>query len=265
VTEVLILGCGPAGLLAAYAAEEMGYKNIVIASKARPSHLYGCQYLHAPIPGLVEGQGNRISYQLRGTVQGYSEKVYGNPNVISSPSALGREHEAWDLRQAYRLLWARYAGAVVDMRFTDHEEVAAAIRSFAPQVTLSTIPAPLLCSSDKHYFSGANVWAVGDAPEIEVAVPFTVKPWSVVCNGEKAPRWYRVSNVYGRSTVEWPWHPKPPVEGVAPVMKPMATNCDCLPGVARLGRYGRWTKGSLVHQAHGDTQRLLHNMQMRMF
>jgi hypothetical protein len=262
--EVLVLGCGPAGLLAAYAAESMGYKNIVIASKKRPSHLYGCQYLHGPIPGLVEGEGTTVSYELMGTVQGYSEKVYGNPNVITSPTSLGREHQAWNLRAAYSRLWAKYADAIVDTTFEDWQSVEAVVQAAAPLITFSTLPAPLLCK-EGHDFLHINVWAVGDAPDRGIFVPLAARPWSVVCNGEKAPRWYRTSNVFGHSTVEWPWHPKPPVEGIAAVTKPIATRCDCQPKVHRLGRYGQWRKGTLVHQAYGDVRRMLSNTQLGLF
>jgi hypothetical protein len=82
---------------------------------------------------------------------------------------------------------------------------------------------------------------------------------TVQCNSNDAPRWYRAANVYGYSTVEWPAGPKPPWPGVVSVTKPLSTNCDCWVGKRfhRVGRFGRWTKGVLVHEAFFDMDKAL--------
>ena len=50
---VAILGCGPTGLVAAHACA-MKHIPFVIFSKKRKSFLFGSQYLHEPIPGVIE-------------------------------------------------------------------------------------------------------------------------------------------------------------------------------------------------------------------
>ena len=49
--RVVILGCGPAGLAAAKAATDLGRETVIVSQSDLPSMLYGCQYLHAPVPG----------------------------------------------------------------------------------------------------------------------------------------------------------------------------------------------------------------------
>jgi hypothetical protein len=103
-----------------------------------------------------------------------------------------------------------------------------------------------------HRFESETVWAVGDAPERGIFCPVTVPSWTVQCNGEENPRWYRASNVFGYKTCEWPGEKAPPVQDIAKVEKPISTTCDCwLDGnYLRLGRFGTWTKGVLSHEGY---------------
>src|SRR3546814_7896241 len=63
--KVLILGCGPAGLIAAHAAKRMD-ADFIVMSKARKSFMNGAQYLHAPIPGVSLAEPFLINYQISG-------------------------------------------------------------------------------------------------------------------------------------------------------------------------------------------------------
>ena len=83
--KVYVLGAGPAGLLAARAALEMRYETGIYSAPdkygmPKKSELFGCQYLHAYIPGvgLMRDGYRNVSYQLKGTVDGYRTKVYGD-------------------------------------------------------------------------------------------------------------------------------------------------------------------------------------------
>jgi hypothetical protein len=252
--------------MAAHAAAELGH-DIKIVSKKRKSEMYGAQYLHRPIPGLDSTmvRGTDIAYELRGSVEGYRDKVYGRTysgNV--SPQDLDREHKGWNIRTAYDDLWDMYAPFVVDMpvRATDLLPEGA-IGSLGADLVISSLPAPVLCldmegvTQHGHAFEAQEVWAIGDAPERGVFNPITVPKNTVVCNGEPDVGWYRTANVFGRSTTEWPLKRKPPVEGVALVAKPLKTTCTCQPNVRRVGRYGRWEKGVLAHTAYYDTNSLL--------
>src|SRR5678809_864059 len=60
--RVLILGCGPSGLIAAHAAYNRG-ADFIVVSKARKSFMNGAQYLHAPIPGVSIKEPFLINYE----------------------------------------------------------------------------------------------------------------------------------------------------------------------------------------------------------
>lgn len=255
--KVLIMGCGPAGLMAAAAAEDAGF-GVVIASKKRKSEMFGAQYLHAPIPGVDCGPPFEVEYLLRGTNSGYRDKVYG-PGFRGtvSPEDLGEPHTGWDIRKAYDALWIRFADHILDTNFTASGEASAFVQRLSVEDGfahyINTMPLPLLCTNPGHAFPSQQVWALGDAPERGIFCPIKTELNHVICSGEPETSWYRAANILGYNTVEWPTSKRPPFEGIAAVHKPIATTCDCLPFVHRMGRYGKWTKGVLSHTAYFET------------
>ena len=255
---VAILGCGPAGLFAAHAFTEAGWQVLIFSNK-RKSQMYGAQYLHKPIPGLPE-RAAKIEYKLWGTEEGYADKVYGPglPNgVRPSPSYLLGIHTAWDIRAAYDEAWYRYHDLIQSVNLVPSsipDLLASDIR-----YVINTIPAPRLCRApESHEFSAQRIWAAGDAPDQGRSCPISCPPNEVICNGWPDRAWYRVSNVFGHTTAEWPYDRRPPISGLAEVSKPIMHNCDCWPDkrFRGLGRYGAWKKGVLSHHAYEEAAAL---------
>lgn len=247
-----VLGCGPAGLFAAHALVEYGWE-VDIFSVKRRSEMFGAQYLHAPIHGLKE-TGTVLKYELQGTVEEYRRKVYGDAPVGSvSPEQFKGFQQAWDIRAAYYDAWDRYHDRIQQCAIDN--AVAGEIVKAAYNAVVSSIPAPSLCVAG-HQFRSTSVWAIGDAPERGVFAPVNPGADKVICNGTKDVGWYRASRVFGYNTTEWPERSKPPISGVSLVLKPTGTNCDCLPDLVRVGRYGTWTKGVLSHEAYQTAKEL---------
>lgn len=264
-----VLGCGPAGMFATHALVQKGW-SVTVFSKRRRSDMFGAQYLHASIPGLTDDlEPVTIDYRLRGTIEGYREKVYGSAAVTTSVEVLEKSHPAWDIRTAYSRAYRLYEGLIVEQEVTaeflgvltwkpDMEPLGP--RAISPEfdVVLNSIPADKLCyQPELHRFHSTSIWAIGDAPERGTFAPGVV-PYdnTVICDGTRDTGWYRASRVYGYTTVEWPAKSKPPLPLAARVVKPLYTNCDCyqLEGLPYryipIGRYGIWHKGILSHQAY---------------
>lgn len=249
--KVLVLGCGPAGLMAAHAAAMEGC-DIRIASKARKSHMRGAQYLHAPIPVATSSASFRIEYTLLGTAEDYRSKVYGDEwDGTVSPEDLAETHDAWDIREAYDWLWDTYGDYVMDVDLSDKRgDFWQSTSVLEADIVISTVPATLLCRSS-HTFGYTKIWST-DQPMVPLADD------RVVCNGESAPAWYRAARIQGWDTVEWSgWVQRPPITPLWEVTKPLKTNCRCLPNVHRMGRYGKWEKGVLSHSAFYETAELI--------
>jgi hypothetical protein len=239
--KVLILGCGPAGLIAAQAADAAG-ASVMILSKPRKSFMKGAQYLHRPIPGTNPGRSFEVNYLLTGTSLAYKLKVYGPKwDGTVSPEDLEETHPGWDIRVAYDQLWSKFGDSVTQWEATPSGLITS-IDRLKPDLVVSTIPAQLLCSQG-HTFRATRIWS-GDQ---DVA---SLPDNTVICNGNETPRWYRAAKIQGWSTVEWPDGPKPPVTPLWEVLKPTDNNCDCFPKVVRSGRYGQWKKGVLSHETY---------------
>jgi hypothetical protein len=267
---VAVLGAGPAGLLAAHAARELGYDVTVYTApgsdgQPQKSELHGCQYLHAHIPDAgVPKQGTNVHYLLEGHADDYRRKVYGEGwDGSVSPDEYGPEkaHMAWNLRVAYDVLWEDMRPLMKALYVSP--QMAARVREVKKQIVLATVPAPALClDMDNHKFSSQSIWAMGSTREdfaTSRSLPYYAPDFTVLCNGNKSPHWYRAATVFGQSTLEWPGGSKPPINGVAAVRKPLSTDCACHVGKHwhRLGRFGKWQKGYLAHQAYFDTLEIL--------
>jgi len=156
----------------------------------------------------------------------------------------------WDIRSTYDNLWSAYEDAVND-GVIDVGVVAEIEESF--DLVINSIPRPVLCYKG-HDFTAQDVIAAGDAPDlgIDISNQFRCDDETIICNGEESPSWYRLSRVFGHTTVEWPNNKQGfvPVATASTVRKPVWTNCDCWPHVEHVGRYGEWAKGVLSHDAY---------------
>jgi hypothetical protein len=252
--KAAVLGCGPAGLFATHALTRKGY-DVTVYSKCRKSELYGAQYLHAPIDFLtpMDEEPQEITYKLNGTAAEYREKVYGSFPAKVSPEALMMHHKAWDIREAYDHAWNLYSCLIEDTLITPEWMTSGALDPFG--LVVSSVPLPILCEAkDAHEFHAVSIWAYGDAPRRGQYVPYKPPPGTVECDGTKDRGWYRASNIHGHGTMEWPHRSKPPLPGVAEVIKPIYSTCDCYARkpwkFVKVGRYGAWSKGVLSHQAY---------------
>lgn len=252
--SIAVLGCGPAGLMAAHAVAQSGVEPVIYSRKQK-SPLYGAQYLHAPIPGVTDrDDAVTVEYLTRGTPEDYRRKVYGRTwDGTVSPEDLSEMHTAWDIRSTYEALWDEYSRLVVNVDI-DPGGVRIILDNPDHSMVVNTIPLVHLCHAG-HTFMSQTVWAAGDAPDlgIDIGKMFHCPPNTVICNGEETPSWYRISNIFGHTTVEWPDNSKPPVSTVSRVLKPTSHDCSCWPQLFNVGRYGSWTKGVLSHSAYFKT------------
>ena len=268
--RVAILGCGPAGLMVAHAAALAGW-DFRIYSRKQKSALYGAQYLHRPIPklGHTFGSLQTIRYQLNGTPEQYRNKVYGEGwDGTVSPEDLMTEHPAWDLRAAYDRLWAQYSGEVrpVDIYWSKEGALKDHFRNWGADLVISTIPRKVWAQPGD-VFESTKVWALGDTEMPRVEKPYRPEPFTVMCDGRPHVPWYRVSNIYGYCTIEWPYDPihriasrltlRAPAPGASLVEKPLRHNSKAASDFVHLGRYGKWEKGVLTSDAFFDAMKAL--------
>lgn len=234
--KIAVLGCGPAGLMAAHAVRQYGHEPLIFSRKV-PSPIGGAQYLHKPIPGVnSEVPDGRVNFIKYGTEQGYAKKVYDDPYAPTSWHDYSEGyHDIWNLRATYQKLWDMYQNNIADYKL-DYMATSALLRQYS--LVLNTVPLVHLCGDD-HSFEYQDVWIVyGEAKEQGED--------RIVYDGTTDFPWYRWSYIFGWRGVEY-GHKTATGQHVR---KPLWHVCDCHPQLVKLGRYGKWQKGVLTHHAY---------------
>lgn len=240
--SVVILGCGPAGLFAAQACELSGIVPVIISQK-KQSIIYGAQYLHHPIPGLVGKDDTFLVHTMRnGTSEGYAERVYGDAQRVTSWDILQPVTPAWELRAAYQRAWEKFEPVIVDQP-VDANDVGELSATF--DLVISTIPRWTICRNPQHRFPSRAIMV---RPKVEFEIGGAPDNY-VIYNGTPEGIWYRCSSIRGYESTEAIAHPSLVGQGWDIGFKIMDTNCDCHLGVVHCGRMGRWQSGILTHDA----------------
>lgn len=245
---VVILGAGPAGLLAAHAVALAGREPIIFSAplagfdppEPARSQIGPATYLHAPIPDITNATPDAwIKFLKVGTERGYANKVYGDPNHPTSWSKFEGDHACWDLGVAYEKLWLRYADRIVPQEITS-ESVRDLVDSF-PHI-INTIPAKVLCVGE-HSFPSRPTWTIDQFTFHDSRDPL------IVYDGHVGSGWQRVrsSRIFGKVSTEFAQPPG--TLNARQGIKVQATNCDCWPEIVRAGRWGEWRPGVLVDHA----------------
>lgn len=246
--------------MVAHAAEMAGW-DFHIYSKKKKSPLFGAQYLHQEIPGIYCGPEICVKYELRGTPEDYRHKVYGETwDGTVSPEDFLEEHSAWDLRGTYEDLWFRYGHEIQDCTIDNRMNDPWAWGSH--DLVISTVPRTVWDNNEQN-FESTTIWALGDGDYERVHMD-RPEPFTVRCDGSTSVPWYRVSNIFGFCTMEWPqWWNKPyatvepPARGASRVVKPLRYTGRSAPDFIHLGRFAEWEKGVLTSDVFNKAWKIL--------
>lgn len=255
--RVVVLGCGPSGLLAAHAASMEG-ADVQIFSHKTPSYISGAQYLHERIPGLTMGIDGHILFTKTGSASGYAKKVYGSSSMDTSWDRfdIGVSRPAWSMQKAYKRLWAMYKDAISDYHVSTPGE-ALALEGIGADLFITSLPQAVMCSNPEHIFESVPMHIVPDGDPAIAWVPEN----TVIYNGHPGIAWSRASNLFGHVSIEFPRTPPFHVDNLLHGFKPTMHNCDCNPHWLRVGRFGQWKRGVLVHHAFKEVTDAMHQMQ----
>lgn len=254
---VVILGCGPAGLFAAQAAQDMGYEVVIMSKKAK-SIIYGAQFLHQAIPGLTSREPDgEVTVVKIGNGQGYAKRVYGDPETPTSWTLIDETAlPAWELQRAYDRAWDKFEPLITDI-VLDAAEVQGMTAYFP--IVISTIPLWSICYG-KHMFSSVNIHVARRSfgRDVNTVVARRQLPDNyIIYNGDFAYKgWYRTSVIFGHGATEVACSETPRhsiFEDSQVGFKVEGHDCDCHPNLHKVGRMGTWKRGVLTHHAYNDT------------
>jgi hypothetical protein len=264
-SPVVVLGAGPAGLLAAHAVALAGGDPVIFsapddAGAPVKSELSGAIFLHEPIPDVTTAAPDGLIHFAKvGSREAYAWKVYGSRFAPCSWDKFDEgDRPAWALQPVYDDLWKRYSDKIVPLKL-DHESVKELIENF-PSI-VSTIPAPALCKvredgRKSHSFASRTIWitdVASDATHVmrDISRSQTGADSVIVYDGIAGAAYsrYRSSIIFGNESTEYA-DEYPGARTGMKVMRP--TECSCHPEIVRAGRWGKWTPGVLVHHAFRD-------------
>lgn len=244
--DVAILGCGPAGLIAAHAVEAFGGKPTILSKKVK-SEIPGSQYLHEPIPGLTSVYPeNTVQYVRMGTAEGYAEKVYGDAARYTGWDNYRAIYPSWNVIKAYDALWDRFGEEVIAWEVAPYD-IQYLINTYG--TVISTLPQWILCQ-ESHKFHGVPYWIKPlPMPEIDRGNDI------VIYNGMEDDHWYRYSILGDRCSIET----TVPIRGSGWLNGTKAINndCDCHPEVHRVGRWAEWKHGVLLHSVYHRVKEIM--------
>lgn len=266
---IAILGSGPAGLLAALAAEQRGVTPFIYSDGTK-SEMFGAMYLHEPIPGLTGdwmAPDFTISVVKSGTRDGYAKNVYGDPTAPCSwDDIVSGDTPAWDLRAAYDKLWEGFLPRIGQMHLTG-DNLGSILTHFP--LVLCTVPARALCRGG-HEFAGQDIWIrhgpgralLKDEINDDNIMYYNGYPPDGSVEDMIGFDWYRFSQI--NQYQAWEYSSDPGESNthheISLGRKPLSTDCTCWQGYEsfhRIGRFGKWQKGVLTHHAYKEAGDLI--------
>lgn len=250
MSEVAIIGCGPAGLMAALAVERNGHRPHIFSIKHK-SVVHDDMFLQKPLPGH-HTPVSRINYLGLGTREGYAAKLYDDPQApVSWDTVKWGVQDAWWLAPIYDLLWDRFKSRI---RPGAVDGTVATVLTGDFPLVISTIPAIQLCQRmNEHLFVSKPVWLARSRSD-------HLGLGELVYNGDPESKWYRYSFLNGWNCWEFadlPLSADAPGTEIFPGAKLISNTCDCHPRVHRVGRWAQYQRGILNHHAFEQTTSIL--------
>lgn len=251
--KIAVLGSGPSGILAAEACRQMEHDVDIFSKTRKPSPMNGSQYIHESLPGITPFEpSGEVTFHKIGDARGYASKVYGSPDAPTSWDIFPTgSFPCWNLAHIYKRLHKRYVDDLLEVDI-DGQWIDDLLRVRMYDLIISAIPAKVLCKNPLHRFPYVDV--IFESHEHQDS---NLGQHYIYYNGLAEDPWYRSSFIFGRGFWEYGAHNLPFAfklrNGAYFGIKPLDTDCDCRPNIVRVGRFGEWKKGVLVHDAFRKT------------
>lgn len=232
--KIAILGCGPEGIFAAEAAHQRGHDYDILAPKQ--AAISEVQFLMTPIPCLTSPRPEgEITLFKQGDRDGYADKVNGNMAMdVDWDTFDAGKRPMWSMRNAYTAGWIAHHENIEDFRVLPGD-MADMLTGYDLVVNTGSLKA--LCANRRHKFDEQVIYTKQE--------PIFNRPNQVWYNGDKSVDWFRWTIVNGISVYEFskkPFVDKATARHIVEDYRPTTTNCDCHPGMFRMGRMGAWDR-----------------------
>lgn len=235
--------------MVAHALAQSGEKFVIVSQQKKRSPMGGAQYLHTYIPDLTDHDHEAVLRVIKlGTAEGYAAKMQRPVDQVSWHRYENNSRiPIWNLGEAYDRLWSMYHLRIAESTVTRYS-----LGSFLQTYdrVFSTIPRSQLCWNNHDFASQVVRIQTGE---------FGFHAYMMVYSGSDQQPWYRASNIFGGQSCEYPFSAEIPSGKARDISKPLSTDCDCWvdKNLEFVGRYGRWDRNSLTHDAYWQARGVL--------
>jgi hypothetical protein len=255
--KIAIIGTGPAAMMAALAAHQEGYGHIHFYTShgaQLKSVIHGAQYVHGIIHDLPTWiHPFNVRYRYIGTEEIYRRGIYGD-NLAPGGTSWGKFgpiEAAWPMREIYD--WA-FEELAVESLTIRRDLCPDEIEQMVDYYDYVFNTAPLKAIARHGDFHHETVFI---APTNRYEIPRDEIHY--FGDGRIA---YRASNLMGSPSTEFPFRQRDYIERktrklLVEIQKPLSCSNVDLPGMYRLGRYGKWHKGVLTHHVYEEVRHIL--------
>lgn len=213
--KVAILGTGMPALVAAHAAFKItDCDELVLYGPNEKQKPYGARFYEREIPGLTGPDSLMCHVQANGEAEAYTKKLGAPMTRYTRPRP---DFLAFDYHDAYEILWDAWSECIIPMR-TDKAMINESYWDDCDYV-ISTLPRPEWYEpQDYSHFAATRHWRLDECHE-EVRSPYVLPEKNIhkqimVFDGGEDSSWFRITQLFGLMSVEWPFHKKPPISGV---------------------------------------------------
>lgn len=250
--RIAILGAGMSGLLAAKALKDNGFDNFVIYDKKIPesSIPVGLHYLHDPCglplePHIVHNIVIPDNSYKPLHIQ-YSEKtgVPENNSVRDLPATV----RVYDFSRAYKMLveWLKPHIEEKEIRENTYKQLRKDFNYVISTIPLNIIAPQAVCEQIK---LPVKYGKPNDGSDL-----FPQLNNVVIYNLNHKHDWYRYSRVNGIEMTEYIAGVRGVDGKITKIISDGSTSVYDLKNTKLVGRYGKWQRGYLAHEAYYETK-----------
>lgn len=270
--KVGILGTGIAGFVAAHAVAQFDPDaTIVMYGPNRAPIQTGARFFEREIPGL-DTVNRMCRVESIGDFDDYKTKI-GNP--ISKYFKPRPDFLAFNYWEAYQELWKIYNSTVIQLE-PDYELIHGNTWDDFDYLFNTAARPNFYPKEDHQMFAATRHWRIDDSddgPRNPYVVGYAKHGLNkMIFDGSPSSSWFRITQLFGLMSVEWPFNKKPPITGTYLEILPLGVpkelglrhvtpNWRGTKALAHVGAVAQWLPSTDVGEVYGQVQQVLRDVE----
>lgn len=272
--KITVAGTGLPALIVAHAATKWSEWNgndleLTIYGEHEPYVPLGAKWFETAIPDILVPSAI-VETQSVGDPEDYISKIC---SPISPYNQARADFYAYDYHSAHEQLSSKYHNKLFAMSI-DRKTVQEYPEVVDVDYVFNTMPRPIFYPQASGSFSASRQWRLDEGREKGIySIPGENGDRNVmIYDGTLDTSWYRISQLFGLISVEWPFNKKPPISGVYLEILPLGAAPDLgledvRPGwrgtkaMAHFGPLAQWRPSTDIGSIFGEVLNILNTFE----